>query len=191
MIDLHPPAQRMVIVVNSVEDAQLGLPTPCPAASVGDLIDHVGVFAERFRGAARKASTTPTPVPPPSGANLETGWRARIARDLDALADAWQDPQAWDGTTFAGGREMPADIVGLVALDELIVHAWDLAVATGQQPSEPLPHELDAAMGFVTSFDAPRDGRLFGPIVPVADHATRLDRLLGLTGRDPSWRPPP
>ena len=45
-------------------------------------------------------------------------------------------------------------------------------------------------MSFVTSFEAPRDGSLFGPVVPVADSGTRFDQLLGLTGRDPHWRPP-
>ena len=45
-------------------------------------------------------------------------------------------------------------------------------------------------MAFVAAFNAPRDGELFGPIVPVADNATQLDRLLGLTGRDPSSQPP-
>jgi uncharacterized protein (TIGR03086 family) len=190
MIDLRPPVQRMISVVTSVDDTQLGLPTPCPAASVGDLIDHVGVFAVRFIAAARKdSSRPPSPAPAPSGANLEAGWRGRVTRDLVALADAWDDPQAWQGATYAGGREMPAEVVALVALDELIVHGWDIAVATGQ-PYQPPSHELDAAQTFVTSFDAPRDGTLFGPIVAVADHATQLDRLLGLTGRDPSWQPP-
>ena len=84
---------------------------------------------------------------------------------------------------------MPADVVGLVALDELIVHGWDIAVATAQR-YEPPSHELKAALSFVTSFDAPRDGSLFGPIVEVPDDATELDRLLGLTGRYPSWQPP-
>jgi hypothetical protein len=105
------------------------------------------------------------------------------------LADAWQDPQAWEGSTRAGGIEMPAAVVGLVALDELIVHGWDIAVATGQT-YEPPSREIAAATAFVTSFDAPRDGTLFGPVVPVADDATQLDRLLGQTGRDPSWQRP-
>lgn len=84
---------------------------------------------------------------------------------------------------------MPGEVVGLVALDELVVHGWDIAAAT-DQPFEALAHEIEAAMRFVSSFGAPRDGRLFGPIVAVADHATPLDHLLGLTGRDPSWRSP-
>jgi uncharacterized protein (TIGR03086 family) len=190
MIDLHAPAQRMIDLLDSVDDAQLDLPTPCPASTVGDLIDHVGVFAVRFIAAAHKRSAgAPAPAPAPSGANLDAGWRVRIARDLVALADAWDDPQAWDGSTYAGARELPADVVGLVALDELLVHGWDIAVATGQPYEPPGSDEIDAALGFVTAFDAPRDGALFGPMVAVADDATPLERLLGLTGRDPSWHP--
>ena len=45
-------------------------------------------------------------------------------------------------------------------------------------------------IAFVTGFEAPRDGRLFGPVVPVPGEATELDRLLGLTGHDPRRRPP-
>ena len=190
MIDLHPAAERTASLVTSLADDQLDRPTPCPEARVGDLIDHLGVFAVRFLAAAHKESgDRTTPPPPPSRANLEPGWRDRVSRDLLALADAWRDPQAWEGSTYAGGFEMPAAVVGLVALDELVVHGWDVAAATGQ-PYDPAAEEVEAAMAFVTSFDAPRDGRLFGPIVPVADDATQLDRLLGLTGRDPSWRPP-
>jgi uncharacterized protein (TIGR03086 family) len=189
MIDLHTAAQRTASLVTSLADEQLELPTPCPEARVGDLIDHLGVFAVRFLAAAHKDSgDRTTPPPSPSRANLEPDWRDRISRDLLALADAWGDPQAWEGSTYAGGTEMPAAVVGLVALDELVVHGWDIAVATGQ-PYGPAAQEIEAAMSFVTSFDAPRDGRLFGPIVPVADTATQLDRLLGLTGRDPSWQP--
>jgi uncharacterized protein (TIGR03086 family) len=189
VIDIHPATQRTINLVTSLTDEQLVLPTPCPDAQVGDLIDHLGVFAVRFLAAARKESEGGTSPPAPSRANLETGWRDQISQDLRALADAWGDPQAWQGSTYAGGIEMPAEIVGLVALDELVVHGWDIAVATAQ-PYDPAPQEIEAAMAFVASFDAPRDGRLFGPIVSVADNATQFDRLLGLTGRDPSWQPP-
>jgi uncharacterized protein (TIGR03086 family) len=84
---------------------------------------------------------------------------------------------------------MPAQVCGLVALDELVLHGWDLAVASGQ-PYDPAPPDVEAATSFVASFEAPRDGNLFGPIVPVADTAPAFDRLLGLAGRDPNWQPP-
>ena len=47
---------------------------------------------------------------------------------------------------------------------------------------------VEAATSFVAGFEAPRDGNLFGPIVPVPDDASALDHLLGLTGRDPNWQ---
>ena len=189
MIDLQPAVQRTTTAVTSIDDDQLGLPTPCPDMTVGDLIDHIGTFAMKFAEVARKEPESGTRPPRPAAANLEPGWRERISRDLATLAEAWRDPEAWQGTTAAGGMEMPGDAAGLVALDELIVHGWDVAVATGQ-PFAPSTDEIEAAMSFVTSFEAPRDGNLFGPIVAVADDAAPLDRLLGHTGRDPRWQPP-
>ena len=188
MIDLEPATRRINGLIASVAEDQLDRPTPCPDASLGDLMDHLGIFAAAFVAAARKESSGGT-GPPPSAANLERGWRDRISRDLLALAAAWGQPDAWNGMTFAGSIEMPADVVGLVALDELVVHGWDIAVATGQ-PYEVPDQEVDAAMAFVGTFDVPRDGTLFGPIVSVADTATPLERLLGVTGREPGWRPP-
>lgn len=191
MIDLEPAVLRMIGVVTMVVDEQLDLPTPCPESSVGDLIDHVGTFATRFAAAARKQTAADTPpAPTPSVANLESGWRSRLTHELTELAEAWRDPQAWEGTTFAGPFELPAHVAGAIAVDELVVHGWDLAVATGQR-FDPAADEIETAMGFVTAFQAPRDGRLFGPVVPVSDDASALDRLLGLAGRDPAWAPSP
>ena len=75
-----------------------------------------------------------------------------------------------------------------MALDEVTVHAWDLAVATGQ-PYDADPAAVRACHGFVASFDAPTDGSLFAPPVDVPDSAPALDRLLAATGRDPGWSP--
>ena len=172
----------------SVSEADLDRPSPCSENRVGDLVDHIGAFARGFANAARKTSTGTRP-PQPDAANLEPDWRDRLSQELDTLADAWRDPAAWEGMTFVGGLELPGQVAGLVALDELVVHGWDIAVATGQHYEPPLD-EVEASTSFVASFEAPRDGRLFGPIVPVPDGASPLDRLLGLTGRDPTWTPP-
>lgn len=189
MIDIGPAAGRMRRLVTSVADDQLDDPTPCPDMRLGDLLDHVGSLTLAFTAAARKEGGGRTgPPPEPSAAHLTAGWRERISHDLAALAAAWQQPDAWDGFTSAGGIDMPAEVAGLVALDELVVHGWDIAVASGQ-PYEPTESEIDATTSFVQSFEAPRDGSLFGPIVPVAEDAPPLDQLLGLTGRDPRWQP--
>lgn len=189
MIDLEPATSRMVTLLASLSDSELESPSPCPNTSVGDLVDHVGALTVGFTAVARKDSSGNGAPPPPNGANLEDGWRGRIARDLETLAQSWRDDAAWEGMTAAGGVDLPGEVAGLVALDELVVHGWDIAVATGRN-YEPPAAEVEAACSFVNSFDAPRDGNLFGPVVSVADDAAPFDRLLGLTGRDPGWRPP-
>src|SRR3954452_1230566 len=152
MIDLTPATDRMRQLVASVSDDQLDAPTPCPKSSLGALIDHVGSLTVAFTGAARKDETARTGAPPtPDAAPLEAGWRDRMARDLAALAEAWTEPAAWEGMTKAGGIDMPGQVCGLVALNELVLHGWDVAVASGQ-PSAARPEEIEAATSFVASF---------------------------------------
>jgi uncharacterized protein (TIGR03086 family) len=188
MIDLTPAAGRVGDLVVGVDDRQLGDPTPCPDMTVGDLVDHIGTLALAFASKAGGGGATSGPPPPPDGQNLEPGWRDRIARDVQALAAVWREPSAWEGMTTAGGIELPSEVAGAIALDELVVHGWDLAMATGQ-PFIASDEDIAAATQLVTNFQAPRDGRLFGPVVEVADDAPTLDRLLGLAGRDPGWHP--
>ena len=87
---------------------------------------------------------------------------------------------------------MPAGIMGIVALDELVLHGWDLARATGQ-PFQADPASVRASLGFAASMSEPgqeagREG-LYGPVVAVPSTASDLDRLLGFAGRDPHWAP--
>jgi uncharacterized protein (TIGR03086 family) len=186
VIDLRPATDRMTELVLALDDEELALPTPCGPATVGDLIDHLGMFASNFVRVAGKELDEVTSVPPAAfdARNLEVGWRDRLAADLAALADAWSIDRAWHGSTWVGGMHLPAEVAGLIALDELVVHGWDLSVATGQGYDPPAP-EVEAATAFVSAFDAPRDGQLFGPVVDVAPDASAFERLLGLTGRDP------
>lgn len=192
MLDFGPATAELVRVLTSVRDDQLEDPTPCTEMRVRDLIDHVDGFAMAFTFAA-----TRTPLPggggPPQvdGSRIGTDWRERLPAKLDALADAWRDPAAWEGMTQAGGIDLPAQVASLVALDETIVHGWDLAVATGQDYfcSEEL---ADAARQFVQgAVEQNPDGNpgLFAAPVTVPGRASALDQLLGLTGRDPGWSP--
>ena len=138
MIDISPATDRMVGLLASVSKDRFNLPTPCPEARVGDLVDHVGTFAKVFTAVARKGNSGAGRPPRPSAANLEAGWRDRIERDLQTLAGAWRAPEAWEGMTVIRGNELPAEVAGLVVLDELVVHGWDIAVATGQPYQPPV-----------------------------------------------------
>jgi len=192
-VDLEPAARRMADLVRGTPDELLDAPTPCPAYTLGDLLDHVGGLALAFTGAATKATGDATAQGPSGDASrLGDDWRDRIPRDLDALAEAWRDPGAWTGTTRAGGLELPGDVAGLVALDELVIHGWDVARANGRA-YDCDPQLLEVVHGFVAQFSGPgqeeaRAG-LFGPVVEVPDDAPLLDRVVGLAGRDPAWSP--
>lgn len=188
-LDLMPAATTLGLLVQQVPDGRLGDPTPCPDFTVGDLVEHVGGLALAFTAAAHKAIGEYTDAPPqPDAARLGIDWRTRIPADLVALAAAWRQPDAWTGMTRAGGVDLPGAVGGLVALDEIVVHGWDLAVATGR-PFDVEPGLLTAVHGFVESFGPDPQARagLFGPIVDVPAEAPQLAQVLGLAGRDPGW----
>lgn len=191
--DFRPTTTTLASLVRGVRDDQLSDPTPCPDYSVADILDHIGGLSVAFTCAARKEELPDGGAPSVDGSRLEAGWRDRIARSVFELGEAWQEPAAYDGLTMAGPIEMPADQAALVALDEVTVHAWDLAVATGQ-PYDADPAAVTAAHAFVAAFEPPPggaadDGGLFGPPVAVPPEAPALHRLLGATGRDPAWTP--
>lgn len=81
MHDLGPTAQEMARLVDGVDDEQLGGATPCPAYTVGDLLQHVRGLAEAFTLAARKEQPPGGSQPPPQGdaALLPDHWRAETA----------------------------------------------------------------------------------------------------------------
>jgi uncharacterized protein (TIGR03086 family) len=187
--NLAPAAQRMAALLDGVADDQLPAPTPCPDYSLGDLVDHVGGFAIAFTAAAEKA-TLPGDAQTASGdaSRLGDDWRARTGGALHRLAEAWQKPDAWTGMTQAGPIEMPGEIAGVVALNELVVHGWDVAKASGQ-PYEIDDETLAACQGFYSMFGEDDRGDAFGSVVDVPDDAPLLDRVIGLSGRDPGWTP--
>nr|WP_222132066.1 TIGR03086 family metal-binding protein [Pseudonocardia sp. C8] len=189
---MTPTTRAVAAVVTGIGDDQLDRSTPCTGMTVAALLDHLHGLAHAFRLAAEKAPEALETAPRADAAHLEPDWRTAIPARLDALADAWRDPSAWTGMTAAGGIELPGEVAGTVALDELVLHGWDLAVATGQDFT-PDDDAVGAVLGFTESMSAPgqeasREG-LFGPVVPVPEDAPAFDRALGFSGRDPQWKP--
>lgn len=189
-VDFGPAVRQLKVLLDGVTDDQLSDRTPCSAYTVGDLLDHVMGLAIAFWDAAAKTSADVSAEPPEaSGANLPADWRERLPERLDAVANAWADPEAWTGEARAGGVTMPAEVMGIVALDEIVVHSWDLARATGQ-PFECDARSAEALFGLLSqSSDEDNQNGLFGPIVRVPADAPLLHRVIGLTGRDPAWTP--
>ncbi|WP_280511749.1 TIGR03086 family metal-binding protein [Nocardia farcinica] len=185
--DLEPATTALASVVAGIRDDQLDAPTPCADTTVRALLVHVDGLAEAFRQAATKESVGRSgPADIPADPQLPADWRTRIAARLKALAAAWQDPAAWDGRTEAGGVTDDAAAMAVVALDEVVVHGWDLARATGQPFDCADAH---AAVLLEMLDGVPSEGvpGLFGPTVPVPADAPPLHRILSKTGRSPRW----
>ncbi len=122
---------------------------------------------------------------------MTAGWREDLSRNLDEMAAAWREPAAWTGETQAGGVTLPGAIAGRIALNELVLHGWDLARATGQDYA-PAPETLGVVYDLLSSWveeSGGTPGSIFAPPVPVADDASQLDRVVALSGRRPNWTP--
>ncbi|MEU6475872.1 TIGR03086 family metal-binding protein [Streptomyces sp. NPDC047017] len=194
LLDLGPQTRVVARLAEGVREEQLTAPTPCPDLAARQLLGHLLGLSVAFRDAARKNLGVTTDTRPNAALpDIGPGWREELPAVLDALAEAWRDPAAWTGMTRAGGVDLPGEVAGAVVADELVVHGWDLARATGQEYA-PDPAALRAAHGFLRAAadsDPTRGHGVFGPLVPVPDDAPLLDRALGLSGRDPGWTAKP
>ncbi|WP_185011788.1 TIGR03086 family metal-binding protein [Crossiella cryophila] len=175
-------------VVRNLTDASLGAATPCSEYDVRGLVNHLLFWGPSLAGAARKES-----VPPPAAGEGEVelvgdGWVGALGGQVGRTVEAWGVDSAWEGLTWMGGAEpMPASVVGGMVVAELVVHGWDLARATGQV--------VDWDAGLVEflheqvamTAQQGREMGVYGAEVGVSSDASTLDRILGLTGRDPQW----
>ncbi|MGW4033248.1 TIGR03086 family metal-binding protein [Streptomyces sp. NPDC004838] len=185
---LGAAAERAVPVVRGIADDRLGDPTPCAEYDVRALVDHLLQVLINFQALAAKQPADFGEWPRYVEGEPD-GWRDRFVGEAASLVDAWAAPGAEDGTT--GDFGLPARTVGFMVLGDLTVHAWDLARATGQD-FVPDPTVV-AELGPVVAGMAPmaRQNGVYGEEFAVGDDASGFERVLGLTGRDPGWRPAP
>lgn len=171
-------AARAVLAATSTD--QLDLPTPCDKWSVSQLIDHL-VGAQNWGYAGLVGAEME-----PSDGVSAGDYLAAFDEAAGRMAAATDDGEVMGGTVNAGFGEMPAPaLVGMITSDTL-THAWDLAVATGQD------RDLDPALAeqllaqaqesIPESFRDP-EGNIFGLAQPAPDGACAADRLAAFLGR--------
>ena len=117
----------------------------------------------------------------------------RAAReDVEALLD---DPElAAVEHDSAGGRTSVEAHVDQVVSEDLVLHGWDLARATGQDDTidpDDVERMWPSAQTIGEEMRTPNFFGpgivVYGPEVEVAADAPLQDRLLGAIGRDPGW----
>ncbi|WP_228044379.1 TIGR03086 family metal-binding protein [Streptomyces ferrugineus] len=176
--------ERAVPVVRGIPDEALAGPTPCAEYDVKALVNHLFQVIVQFQRLAVKETSDFGETPDRVGEGPD--WRERLADEADRLVAAWSAPGAEEGTT--GGMNMPARLVGSMALLDLTVHVWDLARATGQDhpgADEAVVTELTGAVAELAP--TARKMGVFGEPVAEPEGASRFERLLARTGRDPHW----
>lgn len=162
-------------------------PTPCSDWTVADLVDHVIdeqlwfppllgghdlAAAERIVEGAKESS----------GGDRAANWLSAAIGSRQATAD----PDVLGRTVSLSRGPTPAEQYVMEMYFDLVVHAWDLGRAIGF--AQPIPDELAGPVYDLArhmAADLAGSG-MFHPPVGVPDDAPAMDKLAGLTGRDPS-----
>jgi uncharacterized protein (TIGR03086 family) len=170
-------------VVGGIGDHQRRDATPCPDYTVNGLAAHLVGGLLWLGKLPVGGSTDPLAASDPNlaGAALLPPFRLAAA----AVRRNWT--AATLATTYATpmGAISGAGLASYTVV-EIVVHSWDLAVATGQaiRPTEAL---AEAVLGLASEFDEAtlRAPGMMAPAVDLPVEAPAMDRLVAFLGRDP------
>ncbi len=175
--------------VTGVAPGSWDVPTPCAAWNATQVLQHASGDQQGYAGILT-GHDLPTEDPfSPSGtitASPADLLAPTVAAASRAFAEVSPDDEEVPVPLPTG--PLPAAVaVGACALDAA-VHAWDLAVATGQ-PS-PVDDDLADDLAVVArQIVEPLRGFAYAPALP-GGTGSGLDGLLRYLGRDPGWTRP-
>jgi uncharacterized protein (TIGR03086 family) len=180
-----------LVTTGAVAAERLDDPTPCTQWTVAQVLYHAAGDQHGW-AATIGAGSFPSydPFDPPK--RLDGGVQDAVAKAIEAATGAWAgiDPAAASvSTPLPPTPELaPALAAGACALDAA-VHAWDVAVATGQPT--PLTAALaEELMPAARATAEPLRGFAYAPALPAQDGDDAAAALLRYLGRDPRWSPP-
>lgn len=184
---LHAVLADLAPVVGAVTEDQLHHRTPCTDYDVEQLRDHILGWLTNFaagfadpNGQAPRADVTGYTAPGDPAAQVRAA--------ADQLERAVRSGAA-ERELRLGGSAMPGELALGMILWEYQVHGWDLARATGA-PWSPPAAAAEESLAFAPAMlteDYQGEGKSFGKRVDVPADEPALNRLLGLSGRDPGW----
>lgn len=172
-------------VLVSVEDSDWAAPTPCPAWSVSQLLNHVVATLTKFSDFAEGQTDAP---PTPSGDLLLPDPASAFAAARRRAVKAWTIVDLRRSCRLPFGHFSAAQAAAIAAFDVLL-HAWDVAQAVDipvKPPSQRLLAVASSVAERLVTAEAIADGFYVRPEA-MRDGAGWED-LLRRTGRQPSDR---
>jgi uncharacterized protein (TIGR03086 family) len=173
-------------VIDAVRPDQLGGPTPCSEFDVRTLLGHMVTVMRRVAVVGQGGNPLAVPfVSEVADGGHADAWRA-AAHDVMAV---WTDDAVLARTVTLPWTSMTGAEALEIYANEVSVHVWDLARATGQRPvwDDDVLRVALAAFERALPPDADRSQAPFDPVVPVRTDAPVVDRLVAATGRRPDW----
>jgi uncharacterized protein (TIGR03086 family) len=173
--------------VGAVHPDQMNLPTPCSEWTVRELLNHLTgtlILGRALLGDTQPAEGASPPGGQPAidvvGDDALDSYRTGVAGLLAAC-----EGDVFDRAHQTPLGEMPGAVLGGFTALDILVHGWDLARATGQEPAI---DEVAAATMLAFAQQAITDDSrapLIGPERPARDDASVTDRLAAYMGRTP------
>ncbi|MET0997328.1 MAG: TIGR03086 family metal-binding protein [Marmoricola sp.] len=174
-------------VIYGVSPMEMDKPTPCDEFDVRTVANHMLGTIEAMRRVGAAEPLDPEDPWGTNGQNIREQWRDDLGHKLTAFADAWSQPDAWEGDAMDGA--VPRQLIGDMGYVEVMLHGWDLARGTGQD----LDYTDEAGERALEILEVigeqGRSQGAFGPEVEVPDDAPAFAKALGKSGRDPEWTP--
>ena len=188
------------LTMDAVAPAQYDELTPCAPMAVRDLLEHMVMVIRRVACAGRDE---PLDVWPIDAADVGEGeWAAAFRAGAHDVQAAWTDDALLERPTQLPWGVFSGTEVLDVYTNELTVHTWDLARATGQAPvwddgvlatslaaiHAQLPMADRTPMWEATKAMLPPEVPWEDPFanaVEVPDDAPMIDRLVAWNGRTP------
>ncbi len=175
LLDLYQQASDWTLAKVAGAATMGSAPTTCPGWNVSTLMSHVLETQRYFVAAAggRDDATPPSPTPP----DLVT---------KDPVADLSQlSAQMLRVFGQPGVLDKTGSLLGIAFSDQLL-HGWDLATSTGQDPTMPEGLANAAYQVIHGRFTEEQRIGVFKPEIPVPPGSSAEDKLLAYTGRDPA-----
>jgi uncharacterized protein (TIGR03086 family) len=173
-------------IVGNVRPSQLGEPTPCTEFDVRSLLSHMVGGLNRIATIGEGGDGLAV-VPRVDGVP-DDGWPGAFRKASARTRAAWADDARLDATVRVPWGEVPGREALPGYVQEVLVHGWDLARATGQ-PTELDPELAEFALAFAHRALPPdrRGGPAvpFGPVVPAPEGSGPYTQLAAWLGRTP------